>query len=240
MENKRNVIRLTESELKRVINESVKNVISEIADFSTYPFGAHDGAVNDWWKQQVNNDFPDYQDTPQDWHDAYTSLDIARDKENKEVGSIVKKGWCTYQNIKEVLTGSDDENDDYDGLTELPISVLVDSGKPSVPIRGGRTRSGKQLKRFVFKVESFNRPLKTNNRLRNMTFSVGYGGTIMGIDEYLELTINVAVGKTKINVQVVTNNQDVDTRHTEYAIQNAICKEAQRRYEEKVRSQRIR
>ena len=238
--NRKNTIRLTESELKRIISESVKNILSEAADFSTYPFGAHDSAVNDWWKQQVNNDFPDYQDTSSDWHDTYTTLDIARDKENKEVGSIVNKGWCTYQNIKEVLTGSDDDNDDYDGLMTLPIGILVDTGKPGMEIRGGRTRSNSRLQKSMFKPESFNKPLKTNKSLRNTTFSVGYGGSVEGSDEYMQLTLNVAIGKTKINVQVISDNPHIDTSYTEYAIKNAICNEAKRRYEEKIRAQRVR
>ena len=238
--NRKNTIRLTESELKKVITESVKNILSEAADFSTYPFGAHDSAVNDWWKQQVNNDFPDYQDTSSDWHDTYTTLDIARDKENKEVGSIVNKGWCTYQNIKEVLTGSDDDHDDSDGLMALPIGILVDTGKPGIEIRGGRTRSNSRLQKRTFNPDSFNKPLKSNKSLRNATFSVGYGGSIEGSDEYMQLTLNVAVGKTKINVQVVSDNPHIDTSYTEYAIKNAICNEAKRRYEEKIRAQRTR
>ena len=92
----------------------------------------------------------------------------------------------------------------------------------------------------TFTPDSFCKPLKLNKPLRNWTFAVGYGGFADESDEYMHLSIYVSVKKTKIDIAVVTDNPNVDTELSKGFIEIAICKEAQRRYEEKVRSQRIR
>jgi hypothetical protein len=209
---KKNVIRLTESDLKRVISESVKKVLKEA--------------------------YGQYEQTP---YNNSSSIDadisnietaVKRDRERAEIDNMVKKGWCSYANIKEVLCGTDDDDDDYDGLLSFPI-IMNDTEEFNFR---GRRRFKSTEKTFT--PDSFCKPLKLNKPLRNWTFAVGYGGFADESDEYMHLSIYVSVKKTKIDIAVVTDNPNVDTELSKGFIEIAICDEAKKRYEEKVLMQR--
>lgn len=199
---KKNVIRLTESELRNMITNSVKNVLKE--------------AYSQYEQRPYNNSSS---------IDAYISnikAAVKRDRGRAEIDNIVKKGWCSYANIKEVLCGADDDGDDYDGLLSFPI-IMNDK---------------EEFNEKTFTPDSFCKPLKLNKPLRNWTFAVGYGGFADESDEYMHLSIYVSVKKTQIDIAVVTDNPNVDTRLSEGFIKSEICKEAKKRCEEKIIAQK--
>lgn len=90
----------------------------------------------------------------------------------------------------------------------------------------------------TFTPDAFYKPLKLNTSLRNWTIAVGYGGFVDESDEYTQLSIYVSVKKTKIDIAVVTDNPNINTKLSKSFIESAICKEAKKRYEEKVIAQK--
>ena len=75
------LIRLTESDLHRIVEESVNKVLNEI-DYSSMPTGDFTER-NNWWKTQVDNDFPNHGiENSKDWQQQYDRLEA--DKKNQD------------------------------------------------------------------------------------------------------------------------------------------------------------
>lgn len=76
-------IRLTESDLHRIVKESVKRMLNEI-DYSQIPMGDYTER-NKWWKSQIDNDFPNHGLTNnRDWQSAYNTLVQDKEKQQRE------------------------------------------------------------------------------------------------------------------------------------------------------------
>jgi hypothetical protein len=208
-------IKLTESELRNMIVESVKTIMTEAySQYERTPY-------ND--SNAIDADL------------ANIEAAVERDREKAEIDNMVKKGWCTYPNIKEVLVGVDDDvEDDYDGLMEFPI-ITNDRQIVSTNIRG---RSRYNYDEKTFYPDGFYKPLKLNKPMRNVTFAVGYGGSIDDSDEFMQLSIYVSIKKTRFDIEIVTDNPNINVELTNIEIRHVIENEAKRRYEEKVRAQR--
>ena len=78
------IVRLTESELKKLIKESV--------DMAGFPYTGDYRARNKWWQDKMNNDFPgkrsdgtDYQKAYMEFYDEAEKNRIAKEKEDAKV-----------------------------------------------------------------------------------------------------------------------------------------------------------
>ena len=76
------IIRLTESDIRKMVNETVKKVLNEI-DYSSMPTGDF-YERNKWFKQQADTDFPGHgiKDSD-DWQQTYASLANKKAKQDK-------------------------------------------------------------------------------------------------------------------------------------------------------------
>ena len=77
------LIRLTESDLRNVVRESVNRILRE-ADFSTFPYKGDFNERNKWWKSQMDNDFPNHGiDSSDDFQREYNTLQANKANQDK-------------------------------------------------------------------------------------------------------------------------------------------------------------
>lgn len=146
---KRNSIRLTESQLKKIVTESAIRILNEV-DTSQMPIGDF-YTKNNWWKEQVDRDFPNHGKTGvTDWRMAYYNLEqekkdldkrrakaekmkAKQEREQKKKDAVGFYRIAAYYTLdgedslvpKDKLGGEEYANetpeDWYDGITRLPI-----------------------------------------------------------------------------------------------------------------------
>ena len=243
-------IRLTETQLRNLIAESVKKVIKEYDE--PFPYDYKDAREREaYYQRAVKHDFPrDAQfKTGRSWEDMYNSLvnkKAAADKDRqkaeklkardekkraaaeKKMNAIKSRDnknvkWAAA--VKDVFVGSDNEKDNYDGISSFPL-VLKDRST------------------VMFNAHSF---MKVDDAFANEepsqfagygsqpfdSFTFGLGGTVDGIDENVELYMTVGTYVSPMTVEVTNlkcNLDNVYRLRTKIAISELAKKEAVKRY----------
>lgn len=243
-------IKLTEKQLYGIIKESVKSVLKEYDE--PFPYDYKDARERDaYYQRAVQHDFPADSrfKTGRSWEDMYNDLSdkkAAKEKEDlklqkqkardeKKQQAIQKKSQTAEKKEKmyrtwakavhEALTGSDDENDNYDGLMDFPL-ILKD---------------GSQV---MFHAHSF---MRVSDEFANTksgyfngygsrefdNFSFGLAGTVDGVEENVELYLTVGVYVSPMTTEILNIKCSLDGIHnlrTKIAITNLAKKEAIKRY----------
>lgn len=140
------IIRLTESDLHKIVKESVQNILKEI-DYSKMPLGDFNQR-NDWFRQQVDTDFPNHgvKDS-NDWQSTYNTLaqdKIANDKAAAKQAKIQSKLDAAHEKSRALMEktrlyikalswaigGTDEGFEGYDEiLQDWPIIINAGLGK---------------------------------------------------------------------------------------------------------------
>ena len=243
-------IRLTETQLRSIITESVRNVLREYDE--PFPYDYKDAREREaYFQRAAQHDFPldGRYKLGRTWEDTYYSLldkKQAADKEAKKAERLrasterkkanLDRKMNAAKNrdlrnmkwdkvVKDVFVGSDDDNDDYDGISVFPL-VMKD----------GTT--------VMFDAHSF---LKVDDEFANEepsqftgygsqsfdSFTFGLGGTIDGTDESVELYMTVGVYVSPMTVEVTNLKCSLDGVHrlrTKVEISKLAKKEAIKRY----------
>jgi hypothetical protein len=140
------IIRLKESELRRMISESVRRMVNEI-NYLDMPLGDFNER-NKWFKAQADADFPEHgiKDSP-NWQDTYDSL-VKKKKEMDKKQKITDKQNAKKQAIQQkmdkmrekynlyskaldwAVNGTDEGFEDYDEMLNFfPIVIKLGLGK---------------------------------------------------------------------------------------------------------------
>lgn len=243
-------IRLTETQLRSMIAESVRNVLREYDE--PFPYDYKDAREREaYFQRAAQNDFPmdGRYKLGRTWEDTYYSLldkKQAADKERQKTDKLNARDerkkaeldrktnaekvrnqrnmrWARV--VKDVFTGSDDENDDYDGISSFPL-VMKD----------GST--------VMFDAHSF---MEVDDEFANQDtgnfhgygsqeydgFSFGLAGTVDGLGEDIKLYMTVGTYVSPMTLEV-TNLQcsleGINRLKTKIAITNLAKKEAIKRY----------
>lgn len=269
-------IRLTETQLKKLISESVRKVIKEFDE--PFPYDYKDAREReDYFQRATQHDFPDTRfKMGRTWEDTYYSLrdkKAADDKERQKADKLkardekkkaaaqkksdierirMQRNRVWAKAVQEALVGSDDANEDYDGLMDFPL-ILKD---------------GSQV---IFHADSFMEPYEYADSKKQEesghvnsiptqdngdgysepmsreydTFSFHLGGTIDGMDkteETPEVYFNVStyVSPMDLRISVMVNNVDnVNRMATKNAITMMAKKEAIKRYKQLMKGNNI-
>ena len=98
------LIKLTESDLHKIVKESVDKILNEI-DYSQIPVGDY-YERNKWFKQQVDNDYPNHgiepsQTNPINWQEEYQKLtDEEFQKQRKNDMWFLRHFLCSKEGLK--------------------------------------------------------------------------------------------------------------------------------------------
>lgn len=262
--------------MKRLISESVRKIIKEFDE--PFPYDYKDAREReDYFQRATQHDFPATRfKIGRTWEDTYYILrdkKAADDKERQKADKIkvrdekkkleaqkkidneklrLRKNTIWAKAVEEVFTGSNSENDDYDGLMDFPL-ILKD---------------GNQL---MFHADSFMEPYEYADskeqegfgRVNSMSpqdngdgysepmsreydaFSFHLGGTIDGTgktEETAEVYFNVStyVSPMDLRISVMVNNVDnINRMATKNAITMMAKKEAVKRYKQLMKGNNI-
>ena len=105
----KNRIRLTESDLHRIVKESVNKVLNEM-DYSSIPLGDFIER-NKWWKTQLDNDFPNHNvKDSKNWQYEYDRLfsdklrqDKRLEKQNVKMRKIEAERLRDIEENKDII-----------------------------------------------------------------------------------------------------------------------------------------
>lgn len=247
-------IRLTESQLRNLIAESVKKVIKEYDE--PFPYDYKDAREREaYYQRAVKHDFPrDAQfKTGRSWEDMYNSLvnkKAAADKDRQKAEKLKardekKKAAAQKKSdderlrkqknhkwviaVREALTGSDNANDNYDGLMDFPL-FLKDGSK------------------LMFHAHSFMKPMEPDDYDDSIWPAAAYSpriydeftfqvaGTINGQEETgetPEILMGVTTYASPMDVKVIPairGVDNIDRSATRDIITKLAKKEAVKRY----------
>lgn len=253
-------IKLTEVELKRIIAESVRRVIKEYDE--PFPYDYKDAREReDYFQRATQHDFPDTRfKIGRTWEDTYYGLrdkKAADDKERQKADKLkardekkkaeaqkkidnerlrLRKNIIWAKAVEEAFTGSNSENDDYDGLMDFPL-ILKD---------------GNQI---MFHADSFMESNNfngsengSNSRISGEydSFSFGLGGSLDGTEQESEnmpeIYFNVSTYVSPMDIKVslyVKNVDNLDRLATKNAITMIAKKEAAKRYKQLIKGSDI-
>lgn len=119
-------VRLTESDLHRIVKESVNKVLNEI-DYSSIPLGDFIER-NKWWKTQLDNDFPNHgvRDS-KNWQYEYDKLSSDKLRQNKRLEKQNEK----MRKIEAERLRDIEENKDIINSLEYLLSSYYNDGERS-------------------------------------------------------------------------------------------------------------
>ena len=240
-------IRLTETQLRSMIAESVRNVLREYDE--PFPYDYKDAREREaYFQRAAQHDFPmdgKYK-IGRTWEDTYYSLldkKQAADKEAEKAERLRasterKKAnldrkmnaervrnqrnmrWATA--VKDVFTGSNDENDEYDGISVLPL-VMKDGSTVMFDAHSFL----KVDDEFVNQYTGFGQEYEYDG------FSFGLGGTIDGLEENVELYMTVGIYVSPMNLEITNlkcSLDGVNRLKTKIELTKLAKKEAIKRY----------
>ena len=254
-------IRLHESQLNKIIMESIKKAHVNEYD-EPFPYNYKDARERDeYFRRAVQHDFPMNASsrTGKNWEDTYYGLldKKATDDKNRQKAERIKasdekkkaaaqkksdnerirrqKNYKWAISVREALTGSDDANDDYDGLMDFPL-FLQDGSK------------------LMFHAHSFMEPGNYDNSIGQggagmsreydgFTFRVA--GTVDGQEETAEMpeiSMHVTTYTSPMDVKVipvVKGVDNIDRSATRDIVTKLAKKEAIKRYRQIMKANNV-
>ena len=272
----KHTIRLNEGQLRKMIAESVKKVLREYDE--PFPYDYKDAREReDYYQRAVQHDFPDEGrfKTGRSWEDMYYDLadkknqadrekqkldkQKARDEKKramtqKKAGTAERKNKINYmwaKAVKEALTGTDNPEDNYDGIMDLP--VVFKDGSEALFHAHSFMKIGDYIDNETANALHNPKNLSPNTNSYNGyseapareydKFSFRLGGTIDGVDETdsqpeMYLTVFTYVSPMDVEVvPVVKNIDNVSRLATKKAVTQVTKKEAIKRYRQLMKMQ---